>query len=74
MFETKAVIFTEKEKLLLNLLCQDMTTSEIATKMGLSPRTVEKIRDNCREKADITHVHALVYYAVKNGIVPLFPD
>ncbi len=42
--------------------------------MEISPRTVESIRQKAKDKADVKSIGALVYYAVKNKIVPLFPN
>lgn len=66
------VTFTPKEIEFLSLLCKDMTTTEIAKEMFLSNRSIEAIRIEVKNKAGVKSVGALVYYAVKNKIIPLF--
>jgi len=53
----------------LQLICQELTASEIGRKVFLSPRTVEGIRSALLEKIGVRNTAGLVMYAVKNGIV-----
>lgn len=65
----EAVKLNEKEVEVLKLICQEYTTSEIAERVFLSPRTVEGLRAGLLEKIGVRNTAGLVMYAVKNGIV-----
>jgi len=58
---------TEREKQILKLLCQEKTTKEIADKVYLSDRTIEKIRKNLATKLEVKGTVGLVKFAIKNG-------
>ncbi len=63
------VKLSDRELEVLKLICQELTTSEIAAKIFLSSRTVEGIRTNLIEKIGVRNTAGLVIYAVKNGII-----
>lgn len=60
---------TEREREVLELICQEMTTSDIADKLFLSHRTVESHRKNLMEKLGAKNTAGLVVRAVKEGYV-----
>jgi DNA-binding NarL/FixJ family response regulator len=60
---------TDRETDVLKMICQELTTAEIAEKIFLSPRTVEGIRTTLIEKIGVRNAAGLVLYAVKHGIV-----
>jgi len=66
----KEVTLNDKETEVLRLICEEHTNAEIASKVFLSPRTVEGIRANLLEKIGVRNTAGLVLYAVKQGIVP----
>lgn len=59
----------ERETDILKLICQELTTTEIAQKVFLSPRTVEGIRAGMLTKTGARNTAGLVLYAVKAGII-----
>ena len=59
----------ERETEILKLICQELTTTEIAAKIFLSPRTIEGIRTSLIEKIGVRNTAGLVIYAIKNGII-----
>lgn len=59
----------ERETEVLKMICQELTTTEIAEKIFLSPRTVEGIRTGLIDKTGVRNTAGLVLYAIKNGIV-----
>jgi DNA-binding NarL/FixJ family response regulator len=61
--------FTAREKEVLELICQQLTTSEIAEKLFISPRTVDGHRNNLLEKTGSRNTAGLVVYAYENEIV-----
>lgn len=64
-----AVRFTDKELRILQLIADDKTTEEIAEAVFLSPRTVETIRQQMKQKAGVKTIAGLVMYATRNKIL-----
>ncbi len=62
------VKLTDKEREVLQLICQQYTNTEIAKKVFLSHRTVEGIRSSLLEKIGVRNTAGLVLYAVKHNI------
>ncbi|GAA3781373.1 response regulator transcription factor [Flavobacterium ginsengiterrae] len=56
---------------ILQLICQQKTTSEIAEHLFLSPRTVEGHRNNLLLKTESRNIAGLVVYAIQNDIAVL---
>jgi len=56
---------------ILQLICQQKTTSEIAEHLYLSPRTVEGHRNNLLLKTESRNIAGLVVYAIQNEIAVL---
>lgn len=63
--------FTKREKEVLEMVCNQYTTNEIAEKLFISPRTVEGHRNNLLLKTDSKNIAGLVIYAIQYGIVPI---
>lgn len=53
----------------LKFACTEMTYVQIADKMHLTPRQIDRCRDNLFEKLDVKSRVGLVIFAIKNGIV-----
>lgn len=64
-----AVQLTEKEIVILRLMCEEKSTKDIAEIVSLSPRTVESIRDKLKTKTGTQSIAGLIMYAVKAGLV-----
>jgi two-component system response regulator NreC len=60
---------TRREEEILDLICQQFTTEEIAEKLFISPKTVNGHRNSLLEKTGSHNVAGLVIYAIKNHIV-----
>jgi len=67
--QKNAMVLTERELELLQLMASEMTYKEIADKMCLSPKTVENHREKICEKLQVKTRVGLVMYAMKNGLV-----
>ena len=65
----KEITLTDKEKDVLKLICMEFTAQEIASKMDISPRTVEAIKDRLMERFGSRNTAGLVFFAVKNNLV-----
>jgi DNA-binding NarL/FixJ family response regulator len=64
-----AADLSEKEKMVLRLMCEEKSTKEIADEVDISPRTVEAIRDRLKLKTGSKSLAGLVMYAVKYKLV-----
>lgn len=62
---------TAREKEVLELICKQFSTSEIADKLFISPRTVEGHRNNLLLKTQSKNMAGLVVYAIQNKIIAL---
>lgn len=60
---------SDKEILILKLMCEEKSTKEIADIVDLSPRTVEAIRDKLKVKTGAKSTAGLIMYAVKHNIL-----
>jgi DNA-binding NarL/FixJ family response regulator len=63
------ITLTDKEKDVLRYICMEFTAQEIATKMEISPRTVEAIKDRLMERFGSKNTAGLVFFAVKNNLI-----
>ena len=64
-----SIHLTKREKEILNLIADGLTSQEIAESLYISPRTVETHRANLLQKLDIKNTAGLVRYAVENGFI-----
>lgn len=60
---------TSREKEVLQLICDQLTTHEIAEKLFISPRTVEGHRNNLLQKTNSKNVAGLVLFAIRHNLV-----
>ncbi len=63
------ITVSEREKLVLNLVCMEYTAQEIAKKMDISARTVEAIKDRLMERFGVKNSVGLVFFAMKNSLI-----
>lgn len=62
---------TQREKEVLELICKQKTSQEIADTLFISKRTVEVHRKNLLEKTGVKNLAGLVVFAIKNNLVSL---
>ncbi len=62
---------TMREREVLQLAAEGRANNEIAARLFISPRTVEKHRANLMSKLDMKNHKELVRYALQRGILPL---
>lgn len=62
---------SDREKEVLTEICNGLSSSEIAEKLFISKRTVEKHRANLMEKTGCSNTASLVMFAVKNNLLDL---
>jgi len=63
------VNLSEREKEILELICNGYSNNEISKKLGLSQRTIDGHRARLFEKTGAKNAPNLVLFAIKNGIV-----
>jgi two-component system response regulator NreC len=59
---------TSREREIVQLIAEGQTTKEIASRLGLSVKTVESHRINLMRKLDIHETATLVRYAIRRGL------
>lgn len=62
-------MLSDREVEILVGICQGLSTQEIADRLFISKRTVDKHRANILEKSGCKNTASLVVYAIKNGLV-----
>lgn len=60
---------TVREREILQLLAEGLSSKEIATAVGIATRTVDSHRARIMQKLDIHKVSGLVRYAIREGLV-----
>ncbi|MBE2230903.1 MAG: response regulator transcription factor [Chitinophagaceae bacterium] len=68
-FYPNPVKLSEKELRILRLIADDKTTEEISKEVFLSPRTIETIRQNMKQKVGAKTIAGLVMYATRNKLL-----
>lgn len=68
-FYPNPVKFSEKELKILKLISEDKTTEEISKEVFLSPRTIETIRQNMKQKVGVKTIAGLVVYGLRNKLL-----
>jgi DNA-binding NarL/FixJ family response regulator len=65
------VTLTKREQEILDLICKELTSEEMAEKLYISVKTVNGHRINLLEKTGTKNTAGLVVFALKNGLVEL---
>jgi DNA-binding CsgD family transcriptional regulator len=64
-----SVEITNREKEVLQLICEQCTAQEIADRLYISVRTVDGHRNNLLSKLNCRNTAGLVVYALQHGLV-----
>ncbi len=64
-----SIHLTRREKEILELICEEYSTNEIADKLFVSKHTVETHRKNLLSKTGVKNVAGLVKFALKNKFI-----
>ncbi len=62
-------ILTDREREVLQLIAEGLSSKEIANMLGVSLKTIDSHRSNLMEKLDIHKVSGLVRFAIRAGLV-----
>jgi two-component system, NarL family, response regulator NreC len=65
---------TPREREVLHLAAEGLSSAEIAGRLGISPRTAESHRASVLRKLDLHSQTDLIRYAIRRGILPLDSD
>lgn len=68
---TELLHLTEREMEVLKLICEGYNNLQIAEKLFISNRTVERHRANLLSKTNCPNSIAMVMYAIKNNIITI---
>ncbi|RLD55108.1 MAG: DNA-binding response regulator [Bacteroidetes bacterium] len=69
--DTRYIKLTDREKEILQLICTGMSIKEIATKLFISPRTVEGHKARIMEKLGAKNTSKLIILAIKNKLIEI---
>jgi len=64
-------LISDREKEVLELICKQNTTKEIADLLFISTRTVDRHRDSLLDKTTSRNVAGLVAFAIQNSLISL---
>ena len=62
-------MLTQRERQVLELIADGLSSKEIASMLGVSLKTIDSHRSNLMEKLDIHKVSGLVRFAIRAGLV-----
>ena len=62
---------SDREIEILQLICEGLSNQDIADKLFISKRTVDKHRSNILEKTGSNNTASLVMYSIKKGIIKM---
>ena len=65
--QTESDGLSDREREVMNLIARGLRTREIALRLSLSHKTVEKHRTNLMRKLGLRTVAAVVAYAISHG-------
>ncbi|UTW66774.1 response regulator transcription factor [bacterium SCSIO 12643] len=60
--------FSERELEIIKMICNELTTLEMAEKLSVTRRTVEIYKKNIYTKIGVNSVVGIVLYAIRNGL------
>ncbi|MDB5116903.1 MAG: Two component transcriptional regulator, LuxR family [Mucilaginibacter sp.] len=67
--QPQPIVLNDREKIIIQMICQQQTTQQIADKICLSKRTVEGYRVKILEKIQAKNTAGVVIFALKNSII-----
>ena len=61
-------LFTDEEKKIIELICKEMTSAEIASHLYKSKKVIDRARTRIFEKMGVKSIAGLVVYAIRNSM------
>lgn len=65
----RLVALTEMEKQIVQLICKEFTSKEIAARLSVGKRTIESYRIRIMDKLGAKSVASVITYALKSGLI-----
>jgi two-component system response regulator NreC len=62
---------TDREREVLSLIAEGLTNKQIGERLGISPKTVARHRDNITQKLNLSSRAELTRYAIQKGLISL---
>lgn len=62
------VVLNQRENDIVRLICQELSSKQIAGALHLAHRTVEKYRERIMQKLEAQNVVGIVLYAIRSGL------
>lgn len=66
-----ASILTSTEQLIVQLICEQLSSKEIGSRLNVGERTVENYRNKIYEKVGVKNMAGIVLYAIRSGLFKL---
>ena len=66
--ENKADLFTARELEVIHYVCEGLSSKQIADRLHLKTRSVERYRDSIMSKMEVNNAAGVVMYAVTHGL------
>ncbi len=63
------VALTDRERQTLNMIVAGRSNKEMATLLGISPKTIDRHRTNLMQKLNVHSVAQLIAFALKEGLI-----
>ncbi len=71
VFNKTSAIFDERELLILEMICREYTSADIAEKLFIGQKAIEKIRGQMLDKTNAKTSIGLVVYALQNNLISM---
>ncbi|MGO3707219.1 MAG: response regulator [Mesonia hippocampi] len=69
--QADALVFSDREKEIVRLILKEYSGKEIGNELNISPRTVEKHKDNLMAKTSSKNFIGVVVYVFTQGVIPI---
>lgn len=69
--QANALVFSDREKEIIRLILKEYSGKEIGSELNISPRTVEKHKDNLMAKTSSKNFIGVVVYVFTQGVIPI---
>ena len=66
---TKEISLNEREKAIIRMIWEEKSNKEISERLFLGVRSIEKIRQDIKEKLDVKTTVAVLKFAIREGII-----
>jgi DNA-binding NarL/FixJ family response regulator len=64
-----AAFFSEREKAIIKLICQERSSKQISVLLSINQRTIERVRTRILKKMKVKSAAGIAIYALRNGLL-----